>query len=387
MSIRISVLSENPAQEIALARELSAICPSGVEAVSFQTEAKIGAIVLIDGTTDGVRISESVKKHVDQLDRRGRAIYLAVTDKLHSTPLLETGWVDDVLVFPFRRLELRSRLKTLQQILMWEEVHHLNASVSQAIEGLKEDLKLAERLQKRRLPTRFAMKGFQIQNRYFAGMKSGGDFFDLAESSDGQTVNVVMTDASSYGLSSAILAVLTRLAARLTLEEKSSSSKTVSVIYQDLIATLSEKDHLSLLFGRIDKRRMEFSYCSFGSISIFHAERDKPWKRLPATGTALKLSSTDAAIQGKETRVTLEPGDRLLCLSDGYSDAVGGDDVLEAFLSSQVQKDGAELLNEFTYQLKKKLPSTDPETEPMPEQDCSAIWMEVEAKTIRLART
>ncbi|MBL7716803.1 MAG: SpoIIE family protein phosphatase [Bdellovibrionales bacterium] len=383
--IKISVLSETAAEEKALARELSAICPSGVEVNSFQTEPEVGAIVLVDGTSDGVRISDSVKKRVDQLDRRGRAIYLAVNEKLQSTPLLESGWVDDVLVFPFRRLELRSRLKTLQQILMWEEVHHLNASVSQAIEGLKEDLKLAERLQKRRLPVRFAARGFQIQNRYFAGMKSGGDFFDLAESSDQMSLNLVMTDASSYGLSSAVLAVLARLASRLTLEDKNSSSRTIATIHQDLVATLSEKDHLSLFFGRLDKRKMELSYCSYGSIGVFHAERGKPWKRLGSSGTALKLSSQGLSGQ-KDELVHLEPGDRFLLLSDGFSDAVGGDSAIEAFLATQTEKDGAELLNEFTYQLKKKLPSDDPESEPMPDQDCSALWLEVEGKTIRLAR-
>ena len=45
---------------------------------------------------------------------------------------------------------------------MWDEVHEINASFSEMIDQLRGDLKLAERLQKSKLPLRFTdLRGFK----------------------------------------------------------------------------------------------------------------------------------------------------------------------------------------------------------------------------------
>ncbi|HUP56219.1 MAG TPA: hypothetical protein VM598_02125, partial [Bdellovibrionota bacterium] len=211
--------------------------------VAAGTEAT-GEIVFVDA-----RLRDLDRKLAD-MDRRGRAVFLVVQEASAIPAALLDGRVDDVLVHPFRALELQSKIRHYQQILMWDEVSRLNASFSEVIAELHEDLKLAERLQKGRLPTRFPdMKGFKVTSRYAAGMRSGGDHFDLAESRDGQTLSIVLSDSSSYGLSSAVLGALMRVANKLSADTARSSLDTVARIREEVLATLKEKDRLSLFYG------------------------------------------------------------------------------------------------------------------------------------------
>src|SRR5262249_38404114 len=82
-----------------------------------------GRIVFVDGT-QGADPEPALRS----LDRGGRAIFLITEDRPDIPRLLEQKEVDDVLVFPFRPLEVLGKLRHYQQILMWDEVQRLNAS-------------------------------------------------------------------------------------------------------------------------------------------------------------------------------------------------------------------------------------------------------------------
>src|SRR4051812_44873866 len=226
----------------------------------------VGEIVFIDA---GVRGLDS---RLADIDRRGRALFLIVGEADGApTPLLD-GRVDDVLIHPFRPLEVQSKLRHYQQILMWDEVSRLNASVSEVIAELHDDLKLAERLQKGRLPQRFPdVRGFKITSRYAAGTRSGGDHFDLAESRDGQTLSMVLSDSSSYGLSSAVLGALMRVANKLSADASRSSVETVKRIREEVLATLKEKDKLSLFYGVLSRKDYRLRYMNLGTSFVFYA--------------------------------------------------------------------------------------------------------------------
>ena len=73
-------------------------------------------------------------------------------------------------------------------------------------------------------------------------MKAGGDHFDLAESKDGQQLSLLLSDSSSYGLSSAVLSTVMRVMVRLSSEESRSAVETVGRIQEEFKATLTEKD-------------------------------------------------------------------------------------------------------------------------------------------------
>jgi hypothetical protein len=167
--------------------------------VRTPTETLSGQILLLDSAL------KNLPDVLAGIERRGCAVFLLEDENASEIPAaLSQGLVDDVIVQPFRWLDVLSKLKHYQQILMWEEVTRLNESFSGLIERLGDDLKLAERLQKSRMPARFPdLRGFKVSARYLAGLRPGGDYFDVADAPEAARLSVILTDSSSYGLSSA----------------------------------------------------------------------------------------------------------------------------------------------------------------------------------------
>ncbi|OFZ71348.1 MAG: hypothetical protein A3K03_05890 [Bdellovibrionales bacterium RIFOXYD1_FULL_44_7] len=323
-----------------------------------------------------------LNEFLTSVDRKGRAVFLIVEDQDDIPRPLLNGLVDDVLVYPFRRLEVLSKLNQYRQILMWHEVHELNASFSEVVDELREDLKLAERLQKAKLPIRFDdVRGFKVVSRYLAGVKPGGDYFDLADSRDGRILSILMSDSSSYGLSSAVLSVLMRIAVRLSTEEARSSYDTVKLIYRELSLVLAERDQLSLFYGIINREDWSLKYLNLGTSCAFFSPHGQEFKELVSQGGAInrkqRLPENDC-----QASISLSPGDRLALVSDGYVEAVGGSDVVIQLLRNLRDKDPVDSVNELVFRVKSKLVDEDD----MPKQDCSAIIFDVDSKVIRLKR-
>jgi len=313
--------------------------------------------------------------------RRGRAVFLIVPEGATQIPEeLEDGLVDDVLVYPFRKLEVISKIRIYEQLLMWNEVETMNASFSELMGQLKDDFKLAERLQKSNLPARFPeVRGFKVAQRYLAGMKSGGDHFDLGDSKDGNQLSIVLTDSSSYGLSSAVLSTLMRVTMKLSVEEVRSSSETVRRIQDELKATLTEKDKLSLFYGVLSRKDYRLRYLNLGSTTAFYAPTGGSFTELKSGGEAITASTTDISVQ--ESEVVLEPSGRLALISDGFADVIGGSDKVRALLNEFRSLDAKDALNEMVFRVKSQFVEDDD----MPAQDCTGVIFDLDARLIRLA--
>lgn len=333
-----------------------------------------GQLVFLD---QGLKDLEDLLKSID---RRGRAIFLIVPEDGSVPEALADGRVDDVLVHPFRALEVLGKLRHYQSLLMWDEVANLNTSFGGLIEQFREDLRLAERIQKSRLPFKFPdIPGFRAKSRYLAGMKSGGDYFDLAESKQNGRFSMILTDSSSYGLSSSVLTVLVRIALKLSAELQTRPSEIVRKMFDELMVTLSEKDTLSMFYGVFSRKDLELKYLNLGSNRLFHRRCDREFVILPNQGCALAKSLPLAV--GAETPLSLEPEDRLVLVSDGFVEAVGGEDRMVDLLNHYLQKDPLDILNEFVFQVKRHFKDEDD----LPKQDCSAIVLDVDSNVVKLS--
>ena len=325
-------------------------------------------------------------KKLSSLDRKGRAIFLIVPDSMQEAlwkerefprELLE-GTVDDVLVSPFRPYEVMSCLKHFQQILLWDEVKTVNSSFEQLIESLRGDLEVAQRLQKSRHPKRFPdFKGLKFQSRYLAGMKSGGDFFDIGESKNGKALSMVLTDSSSHGLSSAVLGALSRLARKLSLEDTRTCHELFNLLSEDLTQVMGDRDELSFFYSVVTRDDLKLRYINVGTSELFHARKGKPFQRLGVHADPMGKKKQRSGIE--EAVVELRPEDRLILLSDGFVESTGGRKGLEELLSASRSQDPIDQLNELAYQVKKHLQDDDD----LPEQDCTAIIMDVDAGILR----
>jgi sigma-B regulation protein RsbU (phosphoserine phosphatase) len=388
MSLQITVVAADASSELKWVHQLKTSSPELAQIeVSIGSQepdsSKYGQIVFVDGQMP--RLEEAL----DRLDRSGRAIFI-IADETSAgsagqknrdwSSLILSGKVDDALVFPFRALEVQSKLRHYQQILMWEEVSRLNDSFSQLIARLQDDLRLAERLQKSKSPVRFPeIKGFHVASRYLAGMKSGGDHLDLAEAKAGNQLSVILADSSSYGLSSSLLSVLMRVAMKLSQDEVRSCEETVRRIHEELMLILNDKDHLSLFYGVISRKDYCLRYVNLGSSCAFYAQPGLNFRALPSQGLSLKRGSPGFPAQDFQAELPLEPKGRLALISDGFVQAMGGEaEVLKA-LNRFRDTESADFLNELVFQLKSKFNEPDD----MPEQDCTAALLDVNEKILR----
>jgi hypothetical protein len=380
MSFQLGVWARDRATESRWVTELDS-------AAQGMIEVRVGGA--LDGAVDAAQVVlidaglKNLEEQIAVIDRRGKALFLIVEESAGARVpgAFAHGLVDDVLVYPFRPLEVLSKLLRYHQILMWDEVGKLNASFSELLGRLQDDLRIAERLQKRSLPERFpAVKGFHVASRYLAGMKAGGDHFDLAESRDGQTLSLVLSDASTYGLSSALLSVLMSVAVKLSVEQMRSSLEVVSRIRDELLLTLTERDRLSLFYGAISRKDYKLKYLNLGSSRAFYASQGGEFMELPHQGDS--ISQQNSKLPSAEGEIVLQPGSRLVLLSDGFLEIAGGAQGACTLLGHFRGRESLDGLNEFVFKVKEKFEEPDD----MPAQDCTAIVMDMEANVLRLAQ-
>lgn len=388
MALNVTVLAEDSAAELKWMQELKAATGSFRDLTIESSSDKnfggknFGQVVFVDGSL------HQLEARIDEIERRGRAVFILSTDaasqnqelQKYWSALIESGKADDILIFPFRPIEVQSKLRHYQQILMWEEVSKLNASFSGLISRLQEDLKLAERLQKNQAPTRFPeIKGFKVSHRYLAGLKSGGDYFDLGESKSGNQLSIVLSDSSSYGLSSSLLSTLMRVAVKLSYDDLRSCEETVRKIHEDLLLTLNDKDKLSLFYGVVSRKDYNLRYVNLGTSCAFYAQPGQNFWALPSQGVQITRESGGLPKEGFQAELPLEPKGRLALLSDGFVDVMGGEDKVLVTLNKFREAEGADFLNELVYFLKAKF--SDPED--VPTQDCTGVLLDVDSKVLR----
>lgn len=382
MSLHVTIVAADSSSEMKWVHHLKTVSSDLLDATiglasQESNPSKFGQIVFVDG------LMPRLQETLESLDRAGRAVFLIATEssQMPEWPtLIAGGKVDDALVFPFRALEIQSKLRHYQQILMWEEVSRLNASFSGLIERLQEDLRLAERLQKSKSPIRFPeVKGFKVTSRYLAGMRSGGDHLDLAESKTGNQLSLVLADSSSYGLSSSLLSVLMRVAMKLSQEEVRSCEDTVRRIHDELLLMLNDKDKLSLFYGIVSRKDYCLRYVNLGTSTAYYAQPGQNFRALPSQGDQITRMSAGLPKAEFQAELPLEPQGRLALISDGFLEVMGGEAQVVKALNQYRDAESADFLNELVFQLKSKFEAPDD----MPAQDCTAVLLDVDSRILR----
>lgn len=323
----------------------------------------------------------------ERLEPTGCATFLIVDEEsaelaTFAVQCLNSGLVDDVIVFPFRPIEVLGKLRHYHQNLMWDEVTRLSDGYGQTLERLGADLQIAERIHRAKLPTKFPrMKGAKVAYRYLAGMKSGSEYFDLAESPDGQQVSMIFSDASSYGLSSAFLKLLVSTTVRLGGDAGRGVRETFDRIRGEVGLCMGEKDRLSFFYGILSRKDYVLHYLNFGSAKLLYAPAGKPFEEVSHAAPAIVPVGMDGTVPEAPTeqRLQLEAGSRLILLSDGFWERVEG--LGAAWWEKHRDLDAEALTTELSFLSKKDLGGDDE----MPIQDCTAVVFDVDARLIRLA--
>lgn len=313
------------------------------------------------------------------LDREGKSVVLVTEDHDFLPDPSDLKEVNDILVYPFRLAELLSKSRAHFSRLVQEE---LLEEVVLAQDDLKAANEVLERIVQAKTPKRFTgIKGINIMSRHLSGLKPGGDYFDVFESERKDFINILLCDSSSYGLSSALLGMMLSSAARIASDAQMNTADWIKAIYQELKVTLGEKEHLSIFFGRLNRRDFSLHYQLFGTIEAFIVEKEGECHSLEKHGR--RISGVTAPSEGFEKVIHLNPKDRIVLLSDGFVNGVGGEFYLQKIFHQKLEHEPFHLVNELTYQIKSKLIPG----ETFPGEDCSAIVIDVDSRVLRLAPT
>jgi sigma-B regulation protein RsbU (phosphoserine phosphatase) len=373
----VGIVTGKLEEERRLANDMSRVV-AGMLAVRIVPRAEV-----LPGSRWVAAIRPSADLEVFQAARSARdagakAVYLIQAEGDGMPEALENGFVDDVLILPLRPLELLSRLSHAELLCRMEEVTSMNASVSGLVDGFRADLEIVEKLHRAKQPRRFgSTKGFRVESRYLTGNRSGGDHFDVIDAPDSSQLSLMLSDSSSYGLSSAVLSALMHIGMKFSADTTRAADEVVRMLFEDVQQTLKDRDKLSVFYGIVNRKDYTLRYTHLGSTGIFHSADGKSFQCVQAHGGAL---AKGAQARG-ESQLKLQPKDRLALISDGFIEAVGGDQALRRILDEFRQKDSRDLLNELVFRVKSQLPGP----EDLPEQDCTALLLDVDSRLIRLA--
>ncbi|MFN0197015.1 MAG: PP2C family protein-serine/threonine phosphatase [Planctomycetaceae bacterium] len=187
-------------------------------------------------------------------------------------------------------------------------------------------------------------------NRFDAALRStsraeiGGDLCELIACSDHETA-IAVGDASGDSIPAALVMSIVRGSLHTLLDEaesKTCATDTVRVverINQALYLTTPPHQFMSLLYGMLDTHKMTFTYTNAGHPTPIYIRKNGDVVNFTSHG--MLLGVMDHA-KYESSEIHLEPGDLLVCYSDGISEAMSisrkmfrSEGIMDAILANQ----------------------------------------------------
>jgi sigma-B regulation protein RsbU (phosphoserine phosphatase) len=240
---------------------------------------------------------------------------------------------DDTLVKPVDPEELSARVVSLLRIKHLHdelrtknlELERVHGALRNAYETIQADLQLAERLQRSLLPRQMPdIAGIRFAARYLASGTVGGDFYD-AFRLDERHVGFYVADAVGHGVRAALLTVF--LKKGITTKEIGPRSyrlltpaEVLERLNEDMLREqLAESPFITIVYATLNVETLELQYsCAGHPFPI--VLRSEGTQQLLDKGGGLVGLFEDRFENG---RCQLNPGDRLICYTDGIQSAFG----------------------------------------------------------------
>lgn len=187
-------------------------------------------------------------------------------------------------------------------------------------ERLKRDLEIAAQVHKSILPTSFpVVPGFEFAALARSAREIGGDLYDVFTMGNNH-VGIVMADASGKSVQAAIYMAVVRALFLSETNATMSPSETAHRIHNLLMNVSTSEMFITVFYATLNYPTREMRYIRGG--------HDRPIHYHAATGQVSLLDAPGRFLGllpnlvVEEERVTFNPGDVLVCYSDGLTDAI-----------------------------------------------------------------
>ena len=185
------------------------------------------------------------------------------------------------------------------------------------------ELELARDIQRRLLPPASVRgPGFAVTARSFPARFVTGDLYDVIRHADG-SVSVVVADVAGKGFAASLVMASVKAMMPFVAAERSVEG-TLDELNRRLAAELGRRQFVALAHARFEPASGRLLLANAGLPDPLLVRPGRPAVAVEAPGPRLPLGARrDVAYE--VVACTLEPGDRLLLLTDGFTEARGPD--------------------------------------------------------------
>jgi sigma-B regulation protein RsbU (phosphoserine phosphatase) len=275
-----------------------------------------------------------------------------------------------------------------QQLRVYQaDMASLNERLGILAEQLEKQLEVTKVIQGKLTPKEYPnISGFEFSSKYVPGMKSGGDYFDVFESSSKLRFGVILATCSGYSVSALLLTVILKYHETIRSGKLPDPESMLEFIGQELLPSLSDDDQVSLIYGVVDKRTYTFNYSAMGKVHSFvkrSSGGDKDLEVLDVEKDPLTKESIDLGEYPVKS-VPLGKGDSIIIVSNGMvaqmdegGHTFGRDRLIESLKASHTTVHDQR--NELMFQFENH------KGERFVDYDTTAFVMQVGDKVIKLA--
>lgn len=221
--------------------------------------------------------------------------------------------------------EVRARLELAERVISLNEaLHQKGAALSDALTVIRTELQSAAALQAAMLPKPLDHGHFHIRSLYRPSDALGGDMIGLtAVHSDRIAFGLV--DVVGHGTASALIScsvmreMIDRMSTLIQAEDRQTWRDCGRIVIEELnrryCALGLPGMYFTALAGVLETSSGRVDYCQAGHPNLIDFDPEYGWREVPDSGYPVGLIE-NAEYTGRDLQ--LEPGQRLLAVSDGF---------------------------------------------------------------------
>lgn len=188
----------------------------------------------------------------------------------------------------------------------------------------REDLMVAQKIQKRLIPVNFDNTNLKISSLYKPMENLGGDLFDLYEINKNKTAGVIL-DVCGHGIPAALITIMAKVLFSYAVKVYDSPSDIIGYINNELIETTGNSgDYLTSFFFIIEfpsnkNDKILMKYCNAGHNDIYVQNENNQLNSL-SINNPIVGAVKDISFETKEVFIT--NNDRIFLYTDGLIEAM-----------------------------------------------------------------